>query len=235
MDGRDRRVALVTGTRRGIGRFLAESLLRQGFRVVGCSRQPADWKADGYIHQQADVSREDDVRALVGSIRQDFGRLDVAVNNAGVASMNAALLTPTDTVDRVMATNFRGTVLVCREAAKLMIPRRSGRIVNLGTVAVPLRLEGEALYAASKSAVITYSQVLARELGPLGITVNVVGPSPVDTDLIRGVPKQSIDRIVQAQAVKRLGSFEDVANVVDFFVRPESDFVTGQVLYLGGV
>lgn len=235
MGAREERVALVTGTRRGIGRFLAESLLCQGFRVVGCSRQPADWKADGYLHHEADVTREGDVQAVMGLIRHEFGRLDVAVNNAGVASMNAALLTPTDTVDRVMATNFRGTVLVCREAAKLMVPRRSGRIVNLGTVAVPLRLEGEALYAASKSAVVTYSQVLARELGPLGITVNVVGPSPIDTDLLRGVPRSKIDQIVQAQAVKRLGTFQDVANVVDFFVRPESAFITGQVLYLGGV
>jgi 3-oxoacyl-[acyl-carrier protein] reductase len=228
-------VVLVTGSRRGIGRHLAESFLRRGAQVVGCSRQPADWKADGYTHELADVTAEADVVGLVNTIRGRFGRLDVVVNNAGVASMNAALLTPAATVDRLVATNFRGTVLVCREAAKLMARRRYGRIVNLGTVAVPLRLEGEALYAATKSAVVTYSQILARELGPLGVTVNVVGPTPIPTDLLKGVPADAIDRVVEQQAIRRPGRFEDVDNVVEFFARPESGYVTGQVVYLGGV
>jgi 3-oxoacyl-[acyl-carrier protein] reductase len=149
--------------------------------------------------------------------------------------MNAALLTPAATIDRIMATNYRGTVLVCREAAKVMMRRKVGRIVNLGTIAVPMRVEGEALYAASKSAVITFSQIVARELGPLGITVNVVGPTPIETDLIRNVPQDKIQRILDQQAIKRLGHFEDVANVIDFFIRPESEYVTGQVIYLGGV
>jgi len=100
---------------------------------------------------------------------------------------------------------------------------------------VPMRLAGEAAYAASKAAVETLTRVLAHELGELGITCNAVGPTPIETDLIRGVPKKKIDEIVAALAVKRLGRFEDVANVVDFFVRPESGYVTGQVVYLGGV
>jgi 3-oxoacyl-[acyl-carrier protein] reductase len=95
-------------------------------------------------------------------------------------------------------------------------------------------LEGEAIYAASKSAVVTLTQILARELADFGITCNVVAPTPIETDLIRNVPKEKIDRIVQQLAIKRLGRFEDVANVIDFFVRPESDYITGQVIYLGG-
>lgn len=230
----DRSVVLITGTRRGIGRFLAEHYVRRGAHVVGCSREAADWQLDGYTHVTADVSREEDVKALLSAVHKQFGRLDAAINNAGIASMNAALLTPTATIDRIMATNFRGTVLVCREAAKLMMRRKFGRIVNLSTIAVPMRIEGEAAYAASKSAVVTYSQILARELGPLGITVNVVGPTPIETDLIRNVPKDKIQRILDNQAIKRLGRFEDVANVIDFFVKPESEYITGQVIYLGG-
>jgi 3-oxoacyl-[acyl-carrier protein] reductase len=234
-DDDQRPVILVTGSGRGIGRHLVEHFAAQGAYVVGCSRSPVDWSLDGYDHVVADVTREDHVKALVGVIRRRFTRLDVVVNNAGIAAMNAALLTPTATIDRIMAVNFRGTVIVCREAAKLMVRRRYGRIVNLGTVAVPMRIEGEALYAASKSAVVAFSQILARELGPVGITVNVVGPSPIDTDLLRGVPTERIDRIVDGQAIKRRGQFEDVINVVEFFARPESGFITGQVLYLGGV
>jgi 3-oxoacyl-[acyl-carrier protein] reductase len=110
-----------------------------------------------------------------------------------------------------------------------------GRIVNFTTVAVPLALEGEAAYVASKAAVESLTRVLARELGPFGIRVNAVGPTPVETDLIRAVPKEKIDALLARQVLPRMGTPEDVARVVDFFLSPASDFVTGQVIYLGGV
>jgi 3-oxoacyl-[acyl-carrier protein] reductase len=231
----DRTVVLVTGTRTGIGRALAEHFLRRGALVEGCSRQTPAWEAEGYTHHLVEVASEAQVKAMFASIQRRWGRLDVLVNNAGVASMNHALLTPVSAVERVMATNVTGTFLVSREAAKLMRRRRGGRIVNVSTVAVPLRLAGEAVYVASKSAVEALTRVLAHELGEFGITCNAVGPSPIDTDLIRGVPKEKIQAIVERLAVKRLGRVEDVVNVVDFFVRPESDYVTGQVVYLGGI
>jgi 3-oxoacyl-[acyl-carrier protein] reductase len=112
---------------------------------------------------------------------------------------------------------------------------RGGRIVNFSTVAVPLKLEGEAVYAASKAAVVTLTEVLAREFGEMGITVNAVGPVPIPTDLLRGVPEAKLDELVRRQAVRRYGTYEDVAHVVDFFLRPESSMITGQTLYLGGV
>src|SRR5207253_10277620 len=110
----------------------------------------------------------------------------------------------------------------------------SGRIVNFTSVAVPMRLEGESIYAATKSAVETFTRVFAREVAPYGITVNAVGPAPIETDLIRSVPKKTLKALVERLAIKRLGTFADVANVVDFFIRPESNYVTGQVIYLGG-
>ena len=110
-----------------------------------------------------------------------------------------------------------------------------GRIVNIASVAVPLKLEGEAAYVASKAAVISLTEVLARELAPSGITANVVGPVPVLTDLIRSVPRDKIDELISRQAIRRLGTFEDIANVIDFYLRKESEFITGQSLFLGGV
>jgi 3-oxoacyl-[acyl-carrier protein] reductase len=231
----DREVVLITGTRKGIGRYLAEHFVRKGALVEGCSRAAPDWALENYTHHCLDVADEAQVRAMLSSIQQRHGRLDILINNAGVAAMNHALLTPSATLDQIMATNFRGTFLLCREGAKLMQRRRYGRIVNVSTVAVPLLLEGEAIYAASKSAVVTFSQILARELAEFGITCNVVAPAPMETDLIRNVPPEKIDAIVNRLAIKRLGRFEDVANVIDFFVKPESGYVTGQVIYLGGI
>lgn len=230
----DAPIALVTGSRKGIGRHLAERLVAGGYRVVGCSRQAAGWSLPSYEHVIADVTDESQVIGLLSGIRQRYGALDALVNNAGVASMNAALLTPGATVERIFRTNFLGTVLVSRESAKVMMTRRFGRIVNLTSVAVPMALEGEAIYAASKSAVETFTRILARELGASGITVNAVGPPPIPTDLTRGVPSEKLDALVGRLSTGRPGTLEDVANAVEFFLRRESGAVTGQILYLGG-
>jgi 3-oxoacyl-[acyl-carrier protein] reductase len=148
--------------------------------------------------------------------------------------MNDALLTPVESVRRITETNFTGAFLCCREAAKIMRRRRSGRIVNVGSVAVPLDLEGESVYAASKAAVISFSRILARELGPHGITVNGVGPGPVRTDMINSVPEDKMGRLLARLPLRRYTESEDITNVIDFFLRPESGSVTGQVIYLGG-
>jgi 3-oxoacyl-[acyl-carrier protein] reductase len=228
------RVALVTGSRKGIGRHLAEHLAASGYRVVGCSREPADWTADRYEHVIADVTEEAGVQRLLAHVRERHGELAVLVNNAGVASMNALLLTPGATVDRIVRTNLVGTILVARESAKLMLKSRFGRIVNFTSVAVPLALEGEAVYAASKSGVETFTRVLARELGPSGVTVNAVGPGPVATDLTRGVPAGKLEALAKRLSTGRASSYQDVAHVVDFLIAPESGGVTGQIIYLGG-
>jgi 3-oxoacyl-[acyl-carrier protein] reductase len=225
-------VMLITGTSRGIGRYLAGHYSARGYRVIGCSRHPDDAP---WTHLAADVTREDDVAALFARIRSDFGRLDVLINNAGIASMNHLMLTPVAKVREIFDVNVVAAFLMCREAAKLMRKHSFGRIVNFTTVATPMRLEGEAAYAASKAAVISLTEIAARELAALGITVNAVGPTPIETDLIKSVPREKLDRLVARQAIRRMGEMRDVANVVDFFIAPASDFITGQVLFLGGV
>ena len=208
--------------------------MERGYRVVGCSRSPLEEPLPGYEHAIADVTDESQVVGFFADVRRSHGVPDVLVNNAGVAALNHALLTPGATVERILRTNTVGTILASRECAKLMIARRSGRIVNFSSVAVPLELEGEAVYAASKAAVEAFTRVLARELGPFGITVNTVGPGPTETDLTRGVPADKMRELVSRLAIRRLGTLDDIANVVDFLVSPASAAVTGQTIYLGG-
>lgn len=226
---------IITGTSKGIGRYLVDHYLALGYRVAGCSRSSFDAPPEGYQHYQVDVADEKAVVSMVRDVVKSFGRLDILINNAGIASMNHAILTPIDTVRKIFATNVFGSFLFAREAAKAMMRRRYGRIINFATVATPLMLEGEAAYAASKAAVQSYTEILAREFAPFNITVNAVGPTPVKTDLIRSVPEEKIQALLNMQAIKRLGDFRDISNVTDFYISKKSDFITGQVLFLGGV
>ncbi len=228
-------ITIITGTRKGLGKALAEHLLGKGHQVVGCSRREGTIEHENYEHFRVDVSDETSVRKMIRAIVKKWGRIDVLLNNAGMASMNHLLLTPTRTVEKVFNTNFLGTFLFIREVAKKMQKKKFGRIVNYTTVAVPLDLEGEAVYAASKAAVESLTKVAAKELGGFNITVNAIGPTPVATDLIKNVPENKIQELLEQQSVKRMGTEEDVINVVDFFIKPESEFINGQIIYLGGV
>lgn len=228
-------ITLITGTRKGIGKYLAEYYVKQDHLVIGCSRDSIDWTLERYHHIEADVADERAVKHLFSIIRKEYGKLDNVINNAGIASMNHCLLTPLSTVKNILNTNVIGTFLFCREAGKMMAKNSYGRIVNFTTVATPLRLEGEAIYAASKSAIHSLTEVLARELASFNITVNAIGPTPVETDLIKSVPKDKMKRLLDRQAIPRFGTFEDIVNVINFYLSKSSNFITGQNIFLGGV
>ncbi len=231
----ERQVMIITGTRKGIGRHLAETYAARGYVVEGCSRGDSSFEAENYTHHHVDVADEKQVKAMVTSVAKRHGRIDVVLNNAAIATMNHVLLTPAATANRMLEVNVTGTLLVCRDVAKVMMRRRYGRIVNFTTIVAPIALAGEAVYAASKSAVVTLTRILAFELGQWGITCNSFGATPIMTDMIRGVPREKVDAVVNSLAIKRLGTPEDCVNVCDFFISPKSDNVTGQVVYLGGI
>ena len=226
---------IITGTSRGIGKGLCEHFLSKRHNVAGCSRSPSTIKHENYLHYELDVHDESKVVSMVRDVYRQLGQVDALINNAGIASMNHLFLTPVSTLEKVFATNVFGTFLFLRETAKVMKNTGNGRIVNLATVATPLNLEGELAYASSKAAVETMTKIAARELARFNITVNAVGPTPVPTDLIKSVPKEKMDKLLDRQAIKRFGNIEDVINVIDFFLKPTSNFVTGQIVYLGGV
>lgn len=231
----EKQITLISGTSKGIGKALAEYFLSKNHIVFGFSRSNISWEAQNYFHFTGDVADENFISSVFREIKARYGKLDNLINNAGIASMNHSFLTPKSTVQNVLNTNIVGTFLLCREAGKLMRAKSYGRIVNFSTVAVPLKLEGEAIYAASKAAVVTLTQILAKEFGQFGITVNALGPTPVATDLIKSVPQLKINKLIDMQIIKRMGSFEDIFNVIDFLIHPNSSFITGQQIYLGGV
>ena len=228
-------IILITGNRKGIGRYLSEHYLEKGYVVLGCSRSESDLQNKNYQHYLVDVSKEEDIKKMIFAVKKEFGKIDVLVNNAGIASMNLLLLTPTNTARKVMETNYFGTLVMCREFARLMRKSNNGRIINFTTVAKPLKIPGELIYAASKAAIETLTQILAKELAQYNITVNAIGPVPIKTDLIKGVSIEKLSNLIEYQAIKRFGKKEDIANIVDFFIKPESNFVTGQIIYLGGI
>ena len=228
-------IIVITGTSKGIGQALANYYLENGEIVIGCSRSESSIVHNNYRHFSLEVNDEKAVIKMIREVKKEFGKIDILLNNAGMASMNHILTTSVSSVEKIFATNFLGTFIFTREVSKVMMKQKYGRVVNYTTVASALRLEGEAIYAASKAAIENFTQTSAKELAPFNITVNAIGPTPVQTDLIKAVPKDKIDELLAKQAIKRFGQFDDIKNVIDFFISKKSDFITGQIIYLGGV
>ena len=226
---------LITGNRKGIGRYLSEFYLEKGFHVVGCSRSDSDLSHNNYKHFLCDVRVETEVKKTVREIKKQYSGVDILINNAGKASLNHSIITPSETIKDLFETNYLGTFLFSRECSKHMIKKKWGRIINFSSIAVPLDLEGEMAYASSKSAIEKMSRIMSKELSTYNITINTIGPTPIYTDLIKVVPKDKVEEIINKQTIKRFGSFVDISNVTDFFISEESSFITGQKIYLGGL
>ena len=227
---------LITGNRKGIGLHLTKYYLDKGHNVFGCSRSESNLEHPNYAHKECDVSDEKMVKSTVLEMKKKFGTIDVLVNNAGIASLNHSLLTPGSVVEKVFTTNFYGSFYFSRECAKKMMSKNNGgRIINFTTVAVPLDLDGEMIYASRKAAVEKMTRIMSKELAAYNITVNAIGPTPIYTDLTKVVPKVKMNELIEKQPIKRFGEFKDVENVIDFFIDDKSDFITGQIIYLGGL
>lgn len=238
-----RSVAVVTGASRGIGAAIAERLAKDGDAVVvnyAGNRREADQVVERIaaaggeaIALQADVSDPAAVQRLFEAVESRFGGVDVLVNNAGI--MKLAPLADSDDVlfDSQIAINLKGTFNTLRQAARRL--RDGGRIVNLSTSVVGLKLENYGVYAATKAAVETLTAVLSKELRGRSITVNAVAPGPTATDLfLNGKSPELIDRMAKMNPLERLGTPGDIANVVAFLAGADGGWINGQVLRANG-
>lgn len=238
-------VAIVTGASRGIGAAIARRLAKDGYSVVVnyAGRAPEAQavvtaiEAGGgkAIAVQADVADAAAVKAMFDQAIKTFGRVDVLVNNAGIMPPALPHLADTDdaTFDRLFAVNVKGTFNALREAAKRL--EQGGRIVNFSTSVIGLALPGYAVYAATKSAVETFTNIMAKELRGKNITVNAIAPGPTATALfLDGKTPEVIERMSKMAPLERLGTPEDIASAVAFLVSPNGAWINGQTLRANG-
>jgi 3-oxoacyl-[acyl-carrier protein] reductase len=237
------KIAVVTGASKGIGRAIALRLAQDGAAVVvnyaGGTQQAQE--TVGLIEQagrkaipvQADVSKTGDVKRLFDACFENFGRLDILVNNASMMFTKPVVEVSEEEFDRIFDVNVKGTFFSCQEAAKRMA--EGGRIINLSSSTPAMMLPGYAAYVATKGAVEQFSHVLAKELGPKKITVNVVSPGPTDTELFsQGKSEEQKQRFGQMAALGRLGQPQDIADVVALLASEDAHWITGQNIRANG-
>ncbi|AXR07021.1 SDR family oxidoreductase [Salinimonas sediminis] len=237
------KVAIVTGASRGIGAQIAKRLSQEGFAVVvnyASSAEAAQAvvqeiteKGGQAMAYQADISDATAVTALFDTTVEHFGGVDALVNNAGVLEL-APLSEVTDShISQHIDINLKGTLYTMREAAKRL--RENGRIVNLSTSVVGLKLENYSVYAATKAAVETATAIMAKEMRGKNINVNAVAPGPTETDLfLSGKSDELINKLANMSPKERLGTPQDIAAVVAFLLGPDGEWVNGQVLRANG-
>jgi len=230
----DRPVMVITGTRTGLGRGMAEHFAKKGYLVAGCSRGAATLDMEGYRHANVDVGDERQVRQWVRSLQNAYRRIDVLVCNAGLAPAAILLtMTPGEVLEPLLRTNVSGTYYVCREVAKIMTVQKFGRIITVSSMAVGLHEEGTSAYSASKSAVVEMTKILAKELSSRGVTCNVIAPSMVITEAVEALGKAVEARALAKLTIKRTLTIEEICNVISFFAAPDSACITGQVIHMG--
>ena len=239
----DGKVAIVTGAGRGIGKACALILAEDGASVALSGRDQARLEAMvvtvealgvGALAVSGDVSRLQDVERLVAETRERFGRIDVLVNNAGITRDALLIRMKDEDWDEVLAVNLKGAFYTSRACARVMMRQRSGRIINIASVAGLMGNAGQVNYSAAKAGLLGLTKAAARELAHWGILVNAVAPGLIDTDMLTSVPAEARDTLLSQIPLKRVGTSREVAEVVRFLASDGAGYITGQVIQVNG-
>ncbi len=243
----EKRCALVTGGGRGIGRAIAIALAKAGHPVMinysgnldaaeeaAMLCATADSLELPVFLEQADVSDEAGATELIRKAEEKLGHLDILVNNAGITRDGLALSMRSEDFDAVIDTNLKGTFYCCREAAKLMMRRRFGRIINMASIVGIRGNAGQVNYSASKAAVIGLTKSLAKELASRKITVNAIAPGYIETDMTKGLSDKTVESLIKSIPLRRAGRPEEVGALAAFLASEEAGYITGQVIGIDG-
>ncbi len=236
------KTALVTGSSRGLGRAIAEKLGKLGANVVLTGTSDTVLKTASELEAMGvrvaatvgDVRNANDVKAMIAKAVDKFGGVDILVNNAGITKDKPMAMMSEDDWDTVLDINLKGCFLCTKAAAKLMIKKKYGRIINVSSVAGAYGNPGQANYSASKGGMIGLTKTTAKEFAPRGITCNAVTPGLIESDMTEILPEDLKQKYLDKIALGRFGTPEDVANVVAFLASDEAGYVTGQVIDIDG-
>lgn len=238
------KVALVTGASRGIGRAIALKLASEGAKVAinfaGNTAKAEEVKTDiesnggEALLVQADVSSAEAVEEMINKVTEKFGKIDILVNNAGITRDGLLMRMKDSDFDDVINTNLKGVYNCTKIVSKLMIKQRSGRIVNMASIVALTGNAGQTNYAAAKAGIIGFSKSAAKELAARGITVNVVAPGFIDTDMTAVIPEKNKETMLKEIPLGRIGTPEDIANAVKFLASDDAAYITGQVIRVDG-
>lgn len=223
---------IVTGASRGLGKAISEHLHKNGEEVIGLVRSTQKLK---FKNIKCDVSNYQSVKNAAREVKKLKIPIKAFINAAGVASMNMALTTDENTVQRLIQTNLIGTIYCCQLFAPIMIRKKYGSFINFSTIAVALALKGESIYAASKAGVETFSRAFAREMADFSIRVNCIAPGPINTDLLKGITETQIQKITSQQVITKQFQKSDICDLVDLLISDKASSLSGQVLSVGGV
>ena len=242
MEKTTERVAWITGASRGIGRAITLRLAEAGFTIVASARSS---NADGVVDKinaeggkavalSLDVTNAVSIPNIAKEIVDQFGRIDVLVNNAGIVRDQLLMRMKAEDWDAVLATNLTSVYGCCQSVLRTMLKQRSGRIINISSVVAQTGNSGQTNYAASKAGLIGFSKSLAREVASRGITVNVVAPGMIDTDMTAEIEGFAREALLERIPMARLGLPDEVASVVCFLASDDAAYITGQVVAVNG-
>ena len=234
------KVALVTGASRGIGKAIAEELVAKGATVVGTATSEKGAEAiSAYLATNGtgkvlNVTDDTSIAALLAQINEEFGPIDILVNNAGITRDNLLLRMKDDEWNDIIQTNLTSVFKLSKAVLRGMMKKKHGRIVNIGSVVGSSGNAGQANYAAAKAAVIGFSKSMAQEIASRGITVNVVAPGFIDTDMTKSLSDEQKETIFKGIPANRLGSPKEIAATVGFLVSDEAGYITGETIHVNG-